>query len=267
MTQNQNDPKKDRPAAGAVLITGAARRLGREIALGMARAGWDVVVHFNNSASDAEKTVTDIEQIGRKAICIAADLNDPASVQAMFEQAQTALPLTALINNASVFAEDSPLNFDPAVLNHHVGPNLTGPLLLSTLLFNAMRKEQRGVIINLLDQKLNNLNPDFFSYTLTKQALLGATQMMAQSFAPRLRVVGVSPGLTLPSYLQDDARFAKAHKEAALLDQSSEPVDIVQTVVFLAGQKAITGVNLTVDGGQHLMGLNRDVSYLYHDDS
>jgi len=267
MPQNRTDPKKERALERAVLITGAATRLGREIALGMASAGWNVAVHYKESATDAQKTVADIEKLGRRAICVAADLTDPVAVQTMFEQAHQSLPLTALVNNASVFAEDSPVNFDPAVLNNHIGPNLVGPLQLSTLLFNAMSKDQRGVIINMLDQKLSNLNPDFFSYTLTKQALLGATQMMAQSFAPRLRVVGVSPGLTLPSYLQDDAGFRRAHKEAALLDQSSEPTDIVQSVVFLADQKAITGVNLTVDGGQHLMGLNRDVSYLFDNNS
>ena len=118
-----------------------------------------------------------------------------------------------------------------------------------------------AVIINLLDQKLENLNPDFFSYTLSKAALLAATRMMAMAFSPRVRVNGVSPGATLPSWEQSGSGFAQAHK-IALLDKSSAPEDIVQAVVYLAGAKAVTGVNLIVDGGQHLMPLNRDVMFL-----
>lgn len=260
MTNPQQQPR--RPERGAVLVTGSARRLGRAIALGMASDGWDIVVHYHRSADDAQQTVRDIQALGRQAVAIAADLSNAAQVSALFDAAREALPVNALVNNASLFEQDTPTDFDPARLHAHIGPNLVAPLQLGRRLFESLDTRERGVIVNILDQKLGNLNPDFFSYTLTKQALLGATRMMAMAFAPRLRVVGVSPGLTLPSYLQDAEAFEQAHRHTALLDKSSEPQDIVDTVVFLAAQKAITGVNLTVDGGQHLIGLERDVSYL-----
>lgn len=255
-------PQRNRPARGAVLVTGSARRLGRAIALGLAGDGWDIVVHYHRSAEDAQQTVRDIQALGQQAVAMSADLSDTTQVSALFDAARNALPVNALVNNASLFEQDTPVDFDPARLHAHIGPNLVAPLQLGRCLFESMDTQERGVIVNILDQKLGNLNPDFFSYTLTKQALLGATRMMAMAFAPRLRVVGVSPGLTLPSYLQDADAFEQAHRQAALLDSSSEPQDIVDAVVFLAAQKAVTGVNLTVDGGQHLIGLPRDVSYL-----
>ncbi|MGB7298688.1 MAG: SDR family oxidoreductase [Burkholderiaceae bacterium] len=261
MVDIQNDARPPR----AVLITGAAKRLGREIALGMARSGWDVLVHYHRSADEAQQTVLDIRQLGRQASAVGADLADPAEVAGLFEAACTALPsspLRAVVNNASIFRQDTPADFTPASFQLHLGPNLAAPMQLAQRLYQHLGDKERGVVVNILDQKLDSLNPDFFSYTLTKHGLLGATRMMAQAFAPQLRVVGVSPGLTLPSYLQDGKAFDAAHQRAALLDHSSRPEDIVAAVVFLASQPAITGVNLTVDGGQHLMGLNRDVSYL-----
>jgi NAD(P)-dependent dehydrogenase (short-subunit alcohol dehydrogenase family) len=134
-------------------------------------------------------------------------------------------------------------------------------VLLSRRLHEALGESRCGVVINLLDQKLDNPNPDFFSYTLTKFGLLGATRMMAMAFAPRLRVAGVSPGVTLVSGGQTEAGFAQSHTMTPL-GRSSTPEDIVRAVVFLADARAITGVNLLVDGGQHLLPLPRDVMYL-----
>ncbi|MEZ5659377.1 MAG: SDR family oxidoreductase [Burkholderiaceae bacterium] len=246
----------------AVLVTGAARRLGREIAIGLARAGWDVAIHYGHSADDAQRTVADIRALGRRALAVQADLADEQALRAMFATACAELPIRALVNNASRFDDDRPETVTAASMHAHLAPNLIAPVLLTRCLFEQLDERARGVVINLLDQKLERLNPDFFSYTLGKQALWAATRMMAMAYAPRLRVLGVSPGLTLPSHLQTDEAFARAHRDTALLDRSSTPADIVAAVRFLIEQPAITGVNLTVDGGQHLMGLARDVSFL-----
>ena len=245
----------------AALITGAGKRLGRAIALEMAAQGWDIIVHYHRSRAEADETAAQIAALGRQAISVQADLTTEARVDGLFEAA-AALPLRAVINNASHFEHDSPASFAAASLQTHLGPNLIAPVRLTQRLHAWLPDEARGVVVNLLDQKLDALNPDFFSYTLTKSALLSATRMMAMSFAPKLRVTGVSPGLTLPSYLQTPEAFAHTHRQAALLDSSSTAADIVNAVLFMVNSPAITGVNLTVDGGQHMLGLRRDVSYL-----
>ena len=246
----------------AALVTGGARRLGRAIALGLARAGWDIALHYGRSADDAAATVREIVALGRRAIAVQADLADEAQTAAMFDAAWQGLgAVGCLVNNASRFEPDRPETAGYASLLAHAGPNLAAPVLLSRRLHEALGESRCGVVINLLDQKLDNPNPDFFSYTLTKFGLLGATRMMAMAFAPRLRVAGVSPGVTLVSGGQTEAGFAQSHTMTPL-GRSSTPEDIVRAVVFLADARAITGVNLLVDGGQHLLPLPRDVMYL-----
>jgi NAD(P)-dependent dehydrogenase (short-subunit alcohol dehydrogenase family) len=255
-------PDPTRKPRGAALVTGAARRLGREIALGLAGAGWDIAVHYGNSADDAQATVADIEALGRRAIAVQADLADEAQACGMFDRAVAKIgPIRCLVNSASRFEFDRPESFDYRTLLEHVGPNLAAPLLLARKLHASLADGDQGVVINLLDQKLENLNPDFFSYTLTKAALLAATRIMAQAFAPRLRVAAVSPGITLISGDQSEAGFRRAHRMTPL-GRSSTPEDIVAAVLYLAHARAVTGVNLAVDGGQHLLPLSRDVMYL-----
>jgi NAD(P)-dependent dehydrogenase (short-subunit alcohol dehydrogenase family) len=268
ITRPANNGDTAAPAAGpsakprTVLVTGAARRLGREIALGFARDGWDVAVHYGRSQNDAEQTVAEIRALGRRAIATAADLADEQQTRAMFDQARGALGgIDCLVNNASRFEFDSPQTFDYAQLDAHIGPNLAAPLLLARELHASLGPDGRGVVINLLDQKLQNLNPDFFSYTLTKAALLTATNMMAMAFAPRLRVAAVSPGITLVSGDQTPEGFESAHRMTPL-GRSSQPADIVRAVLYLATAEAVTGVNLPVDGGQHLLALDRDVMHI-----
>jgi NAD(P)-dependent dehydrogenase (short-subunit alcohol dehydrogenase family) len=250
------------------LVTGAARRLGREIALGLARAGWDVCVHYGRSRDAAEDTVAAIRAAGRRAVAVAADLDDEASTLSLFDQAQAALgPLSCLVNNASRFELDRPESVSGESLLRHLQPNLAAPLLLARRLYESLDERSadepvaHGVVVNLLDQKLDNLNPDFFSYTLSKAALLAATKTMAMAFASRLRVNGVSPGATLQSWEQSPEGFVEAN-HIALLGRSSRPADIVQAVLYLVDAPAVTGVNLIVDGGQHLMPLDRDVMFL-----
>ena len=257
-------PRAHAPAAvpRVALVTGAARRLGREIALGLAGSGWDVAVHYGHSAQEAAETVAAIIALGRRATAVQADLADEAATLAMFDAARAQLgPIGCLVNNASRFAFDDPASFSHAALDAHMRTNLAAPLALARRLHESLGEADCGVVINLLDQKLDNLNPDFFSYTLTKAALASATRMMAMAFAPKLRVVGVSPGITLVSGAQTPEGFARAHGRTPL-GASSTPQDIVDAVVYLAQARAVTGIDLVVDGGQHLLPLPRDVMYL-----
>ena len=253
-----------------MLVTGAARRLGREIALALARAGWDIAIHHRHSGQEALATVNEIRALGRQAVALQADLDEEMQVAGLFEAACQALGgLEGVVNNASRFEPDRPEDVSYAGIARHCAPNLAAPLLLARLL-HAHRSRlpagsvAPGVVINLLDQKLENLNPDFLSYTLSKAALASANQMLAMAFAPLLRVVAVSPGITLLSGDQSEAGFAQAHQMTPM-GRSSRPADIADAVVFLAGAQAITGVNLLVDGGQHLQASARDVMYLTGD--
>lgn len=248
--------------ARVVFVSGAARRLGRAIALGFADAGWDVAIHYGTSGADATRTAADITGRGRRATTVQADLADEDQVLAAFDAARDTLgPIGCVVNSASRFVFDRPEDFSYATLQSLAGPNLAAPLALARRLYETTDASARAVVVNLLDQKLENLNPDFFSYTLTKQALLGATRMMAMAFAPRVRVAAVSPGITLRSGDQTDEGFRAAHTRTPL-GRSSTPDDIARAVRFLAESPAITGVNLIVDGGQHLLPLDRDVMYL-----
>ncbi|SHH38950.1 SDR family oxidoreductase [Massilia sp. CF038] len=260
MKQTSSSAAGSTPAVA--LVTGAGKRLGREIALGLARAGWDVAVHYRHSRAEALDTVTEIEALGRRAVALACDLADEAQVRQLAAQAGAALgTLGCVVNSASQFEYDSAADFSPALLAAHMQANVAAPILLAQALHAATPPGSQAVVINLLDQKLYNLNPDYLSYTLSKAALHSATTMLAQALAPTVRVVGVAPGLTMVSGEQTEAGFAKAH-QATPLGQSSRAGDIVDAVVYLAGARAVTGTTLLVDGGQHLMPLPRDVMFL-----
>lgn len=244
------------------LITGAARRLGRAIALGMAADGWDIVVHYRASLAEARNTVSDIEQIGRRAALLDGDLADESVTKALLRRANDLLgPVSCVVNSASVFEFDEATNFSSAMLHTHMQANLAAPLILAQSLHALTPAGQQSVVINLLDQKLFNLNPDFLSYTLSKAGLHTATTILAQALAPKVRVVGVAPGLTLVSGDQTEAGFSKAHQQTPL-GKSSTPEDIAGAVCYLARAQAVTGTVLVVDGGQHLIPTQRDVMFL-----
>ena len=244
------------------LVTGAAKRLGREIALGLAADGWDIVVHYLSSETQALATVEDIHKLGRRAIALACDLSDENDVRGLLPQAIAALgPVSCVVNSASLFDYDDASTFTSAGLNAHMHPNVVAPVLLAQALYEATPAQGKAVVINLLDQKLFNPNPDYLSYTLSKAALHSATVLLAQALAPRLRVVGLAPGLTLVSGEQTHEGFAKAHRQTPL-GQSSTPGDIAAAACYLASAAAVTGTVLVVDGGQHLMPLPRDVMFL-----
>jgi NAD(P)-dependent dehydrogenase (short-subunit alcohol dehydrogenase family) len=244
------------------LITGAAKRLGKHIALEMARQGWNIVVHYGRSAIEAEETASDIRKLGVTAITLQCDLADETAVRKLLPQAIEQIGLlSCIVNSASLFEYDDTASFTLKNLDAHMHANLAAPILLAQALHSATPEGACSVVINLLDQKLFNLNPDFLSYTLSKAGLHTATTVLAQALAPKVRVVGLAPGLTMVSGDQTEQGFAKAHTQTPL-GKSSNPDDITQAVCYLAQAQAITGSTLLVDGGQHLIPLQRDVMFV-----
>lgn len=249
-----------RPVA---LITGGARRLGRAIALELAAAGWDIALHHHQS--DPADTVSALQAVGARAQALQADLADEAACEALLPAAVAALGrVDAVVNNASLFEYDNVDSFSVAALDRHWRANTAPAVLLARALHRHLqgRDGATGCVVNLLDQKLWNPNPDYLSYTLSKAALDAATTLLAQALAPTLRVVGVAPGVTLQSgALMDEPTFDEAHRLTPL-QRSSSAADISRAVRFLLESPAITGTTLLVDGGQHLMAQPHDVVFL-----
>lgn len=245
-----------------VLVTGAAVRLGREIALELAAAGWQVAVHYRGSAAEAAQTVSDCRRHA-DAEAFQADLADETAARALLPRvARRFGRVDAVVNNASRFEHDTATSFGYAALAEHMAANTAAPIALAQALHeHATASDASGVVVNLLDQKLWNPNPDFFSYTLSKAALEAATTLLAQALAPRLRVVGVAPGLTLTSHMLSQEKFERLHKLSPL-GRSSTPQDVARTVRFALENPSITGTTLLVDGGQHLMKFDRDFSLM-----
>ena len=259
-----------RPSAVArvVLITGAARRIGRELALGFAGRGWDVAVHYGKSKLEADGVVAEIVALGRRAVALQADLAVEADVVRLVPDCTAALGRpVCIVNNASQFDEDTAQNVGYEYLLSHMAANVGAPLVLARMLYEATPEAarsdetQRAVVVNVLDQKLYNMNPDYLSYTLSKAALQTATVALAQALAPKLRVVGLAPGLTLQSGDQTPEGFAVAHRVTPL-GRASRPEDIVAAALYLAEAAGVTGTTLVVDGGQHLVPSPRDVMFL-----
>jgi NAD(P)-dependent dehydrogenase (short-subunit alcohol dehydrogenase family) len=249
----------NRPVA---LVTGSAQRIGRAIALELAAHGWDLAVHYRQSAASAAQTVAALREAGARAEAFGADLADEAACEALVPAvAQAFGRIDAVVNNASAFELDTVESFSIAVMDRMWRANSAPPILLARALHRALPPEGRGAVINLLDQKLWNPNPDYLSYTLSKAALEAANTMLAQALAPRVRVCGVAPGVTLHSGGMNDAEFEASHRMTPL-GRSSTPDDIARAVRFLLESPAITGTTLLVDGGQHLQPQARDVMFL-----
>jgi len=251
-----------------VLVTGAARRLGRTIALELARHGCDLAVHYRHSAEDANATVAELRSAGAAAQAFCADLSDEAACNALVPAVIAHFGrLDAVVNNASTFEYDDAASFGHAAMDKHWRANTAPAILLARALHAHLLARgdgpgaAKGCVVNLLDQKLWNPNPDFLSYTLSKAALEAATPLLALALAPRVRVVGVAPGLTLASHMLDDDKFAQLHKLSPL-GRSSTPGDVAATVKFALENRSITGTTLLVDGGQHLMKFERDFSLM-----
>ncbi len=249
-----------------VLVTGGGRRLGREFCLAFARSGWNVVCHYQTSSHEAGQVCAEVEGLGRKAVAIAGDLSEEAGRTQAYEQAMQATGgrLHALVNNASEFEPDEALNFSPQLLQRQLEVNLVAPLHLGTLLARSVQSQsgtQRPAIVHVLDQKVFNPNPDYFSYTISKLALERAVALQAQSLAPHVRVNAVAPGLVYVSGPQDKSNFERA-RSVNLLRTPIDPMDVARAAVFLADTPSITGVTLCVDNGQHLVPLERDIMFV-----
>lgn len=252
----------NRPVA---MVTGAARRIGREIALELAAAGHDVALHCRHSQAEAQATADAIRALGVRALVIVADLADEQQCRALLPAVVEAFGRVDLVvNNASTFEYDQADSFTYATLDRHCRANVAPAVVLAQALHAHLRAAgdgRSGCVVNLLDQKLWNLNPDHLSYTLSKAALQTATVMLAQGLAPTVRVCGVAPGVTLLSGQMTDEEFAHAHTMTPLR-RSSSPADVARAVRFLAESPAITGTTVVVDGGQHLTSQTRDVQFL-----
>ena len=259
------------PRLRTVLVTGSAKRLGRETALALAAAGWQVAVHYRESAVDAQQTVADCRLQAPAAATIEsfqADLGDEAQARALLPRVIERFgAIDAVVNNASMFEHDNIASFGYDSLLAHLRTNTGAPLLLAQALHRHLLERQAaepgvsGVIVNLLDQKLWNQNPDFLSYTLSKAALEAANTALALARAPQVRVVGVAPGLTLTSHMLSPEKFERLH-QLSPLGRSSSVQDVVSAVKFALDNASITGTTLLVDGGQHLLRFERDFSLM-----
>ena len=251
-----------------VLVTGGARRLGALLCRQFAQAGWQVWCHYQHAEAPAQALCAELRQLGVQAHPIQADLADADARRRLMATitAQTG-PLHALVNNASSFEPDSAAALDEAGARSQLEVNLLAPLALAGLMAQSLAQtppqEPAGLrsVIHVLDQKVFNLNPDYFSYTVSKLALERAVALQAQALAPALRVCGVAPGLMFLSGPQSQANFDRACR-VNLLRQATDPAQVAASCLFLAHNPCITGVTLTVDNGQHLVPLPRDVMFV-----
>jgi NAD(P)-dependent dehydrogenase (short-subunit alcohol dehydrogenase family) len=233
------------------IVTGASRRVGRVVAEALLADGWSVIAHVHH----------DGDEVPQGAVAVAADLADEECAERIFAAADGLPPVRLLVNNAARFAHDAAGAFDSRELDAHMAVNLRAPILLTEALA-ARHGGGDALVVNLLDAKLAAPNPDFLSYTLSKQALAGFTELAARAFAPRgIRVNGIAPALMLPSPGQDEANY-RAMRDFNPLGRAVRSEDVVAALRYLAEAKAVTGEVLTIDGGQRFWGLTRDVQFL-----
>jgi len=243
------------------LVTGGALRLGAAIVRRLSADGWKVVIHCNTSLQPAEALAAELRGAGREAAVVQADLSDRAAVDGLVAAASRPFgPLTCLVNNASVFRRDDVAMLSWESWERHLTPNLAAPLFLAKAFAAALPAGEAGSIVNLLDQKVANPNPDFLSYTVSKMGLASLTPILAMALAPRIRVNGVAPGLTLISGRQTQESFERAWHDTPL-GRSSTPEDIAAGVLFLLSTPSVTGQTLIIDGGESLTKRPRDVAF------
>jgi NAD(P)-dependent dehydrogenase (short-subunit alcohol dehydrogenase family) len=243
------------------LVTGAGMRVGRALAMALAADGFFTFVHYNRSAAAAHRTVADIAAKGGKAKAVRADLSSARQAEALVGKCRArGVRLVCLVNSASLFKLDRAPTAKAADFDLHMAVNLRAPLLLSQALARQLTAGETGVIVNMLDHKLFSLNPDFLTYTLSKIGLQGLTTLLAQAFAPRLRVAGIAPGLTLRSGSQTEARFAQQHTDNPL-GVGVTTDDLVRALRFIVATPSFTGDTLIVDSGEHLAGRPRDIVF------
>lgn len=246
--------------AGVALVTGGAIRLGREIAGRLAAEGFAIACHYRNSRDPAEDLKASIERAGGTCALFRADLAQAGAADRLFDAVEADLgrPLL-LVNNASRFVKDEAEAFGEDGLAAHMAVNLTAPVTLARRLYVGAAEGTDHLVVNMLDAKLTSLTPDFFTYTLSKHALMGATRTQAIGYAPKVRVVGIAPSVTLISGKQSEETFRRS-KALTLLGRGPEPAEIAETVVYAWRTKSLTGEVITLDGGQRFMNLPHDVA-------
>jgi NAD(P)-dependent dehydrogenase (short-subunit alcohol dehydrogenase family) len=242
-----------------VLITGAAKRLGRAIALDLAAHGWNVAIHYNGSQDDADSAAQAVRALGGEAATLKCDLSKEAETATLVDRAVKKLgPLTALINSASLFENDDWQTATRKTWDEHIEINLRSPLVLSQLFAKQLPENARGNIINIIDQRVLKPTPQFLSYSVSKAGLYWLTTTLAQGMGPRIRVNAVGPGPTLKNPRQADSDFNR-QRDATILKHGADPADICGAVRYLLDAEAVTGQMLAVDGGQHLIWQTPDV--------
>ncbi|MCT4683818.1 MAG: SDR family oxidoreductase [Roseicyclus sp.] len=251
------------------LVTGAAKRLGRAMALELARQGHDVAIHYAGSAEAAEEVAAEIRALGRAAVTLQADLTVEAETQALLPRAAEALgqPLTVLINNASIFEYDNIESATRDSWDRHLESNLRAPFVLTQALAGQVPQAAedetgeplaRGLVVNMIDQRVRKLTPEFMTYTIAKMGLWAFTRTAAQALAPHVRVNAIGPGPTLQGARQSDSHFAR-QRAATVLGRGADAEGICDALRYLLTARAVTGQLICVDGGQHLAWQTPDV--------
>lgn len=255
---------------GAALVTGGGKRLGRAMALYLAERGLDVAVHYNSSAEAAEEVAGDIRALGRKVAIVQADLTVESEMQALVPAAADAVgqPLTVLVNSASIFEHDNIETATRDSWDRHIESNLRAPFVL-TQKFAAQAPEPeiggywneptaRALVVNMVDQRVRKLTPEFMTYTIAKMGLWAFTQTAAQALAPKVRVNAIGPGPTMQGVRQSEQHFAN-QREATIMNRGADPSDITHALGYFLDAPAVTGQLLCIDGGQHLAWKTPDV--------
>ena len=244
------------------LVTGAGIRLGRAMALYLAKRGYDVAVHYSSSAAAAQGVVDEISEAGRNAVSLQADLLNEDETQSLLPSAAAGLggPITCLVNNASIFEYDTLASATRESWDRHMESNLRAPFVLTQAMAADVPEAEpdkngeplaRGLVVNMIDQRVRKLTPEFMTYTLAKMGLWAFTQTAAQALAPRVRVNAIGPGPTLQGHRQSDSHFQR-QRQATILQRGANEGDVIAALRFFLESPSVTGQLLCTDGGQHL---------------